>query len=57
MRLCARSEPVNQAVANNSIKVKATDKFDIRVSRVRQDLIPLKFLGKGRGQGHVTPKF
>ena len=56
-----RSEPVNQTVAALNVysfkAVKATDfKFDTRVFRDSPKMI-LKIYGKGRGQGHVTPKF
>ena len=56
-----RSEPVNQTVAALNVyrfkTVKVRDfKFDTRVFRDSPDII-LKIYGKGRGQGHVTPKF
>ena len=53
-------DPLNfwAITANSSKTVKAMDFiFDTRVPRDCPDMTPKNFLKRGRGRGHVTPKF
>jgi len=51
--VCARA-----AALNISKTVKATDfKFDVHVLRNSLNMISYTFSKRGRGQGHMTPKF
>ena len=53
VRLCVRSGPVTQLIANSSKTVKATDlKFDIHVHSDSPDMTPKKF--SKRGVARVT---
>jgi len=55
--VCARSDRSWELNANSSKTVKATDfKFGTSLPRDSPDMIPKKFVQKGRGHGHVTPK-
>ena len=56
--LCVRSGRSWELNANSSKTVKSTDlKFDTRVPRESLDMTPKNFPKRGRGHGHVTPKF
>jgi len=57
VRACVsvRSGPDNHT---NSKRLKLRpSKFDVRVPRDSPDMIPYIFSKKGRGQGHLLPKF
>jgi len=56
----ASRDPLNFSAlnANNSKTMKATDFiFGTSVPRDSPDMTPKDFSKRGRGQGHVTPKF
>jgi len=56
--LCVCSGRSWELNANSSKTIKATDfKFDARVPTDSPDMTPKNFPKRGRGHGHVTPKF
>ena len=58
LSVCVRSGRSWELNANSSKTVKATDiKFDRPVPRDSLDTTRKNFPERGRGQGHVTPKF